>query len=223
MIAVISDVHANLPALEAVLKRIEKLNVKRIFCAGDVVGYYPFPDECVEKIVEKSIECVMGNHDYAVLTGDTRWFNETAAYAIDFTRRIMGRKNFIAGMKQSFEIEIYGKLVGVFHGSPRNPLFEYVFPETRKERLSEMVGGYDALILGHTHIPMHVEAGKKIVVNPGSVGQPRDGDARASFITIDENWRVKNYRVGYKVEKTVEAVGRADLPPELGERLFFGF
>ncbi|MBI4576398.1 MAG: metallophosphoesterase [Planctomycetes bacterium] len=243
-VAVVSDIHSNLEALQAVLADIYKQKIGVVYCLGDVIGYGPQPIECLEIAYDFRFN-LMGNHEEAVLFGAVG-FNPKAKAAIDWTRDQLNgagsdldvkreRWNFIGEMKERYD---EGDLCFV-HGSPREPTREYVFHTDvlDREKVDDIFERFDrACFVGHTHTPgvitddyrfLHPRdigsryaIGKgKCLINTGSVGQPRDGDPRASYITIDDGvveWR----RIEYDVEKTVSAVlDTRELPPYLGLRL----
>ncbi|MEM3030975.1 MAG: metallophosphoesterase family protein [Candidatus Micrarchaeia archaeon] len=229
-VALISDAHANLPALLEVLRKIDALAPDGILCAGDVVGYNPFPNEVVGELRKRKIPCVMGNHDWACLSGDTGWFNPSAAAAIEWTRERLTRENmeWIAKLPKRIEKNLGGLRVLVVHGSPDDELFEYVFQEDAEERAERWLGETDVLVLGHTHVPMGlgVEIGGKerMIVNPGAVGQPRDGNPRASLAVLDtEEFKCEWGRAEYDAGGVRDEIRRQGLPPELGDRLLAGF
>ncbi len=219
-VAVIADIHSNLPALEAVLRDIGDVE---ICCLGDLVGYYPFPDEVVEEIRDRGIRCVMGNHDHAVVTGDVRGFNPYAARAVLWTRKRMRGKNvaYLASLPLSYRNSFY-----MVHGSPRRCLEEYVTMDYPDEVLESffLLAERSILALAHTHVPYVRRLGSRLLFNPGSVGQPRDHDPRAGYAIIDvEKKHVEIRRVRYDVEAVVEAVTREGLPGVLGYRLRDGW
>jgi len=218
LLALISDIHSNLPALKAVFEGIESTGAEEIVCCGDIVGYNSFPSECFLELRKRGIESVMGNHDYAALSGDTKGFNHYAVEAIEWTR-----KNFDTSKLSALptKIERYGALFT--HGSPRS-IFEYIFPDSPRDFLESIIDlKRDFIVLGHTHIPMRIETKKGIYINPGSVGQPRDGDPRSSFAILDtESKKVEFHRVGYDIDETAEHNRRAGLPEYLSERLYHG-
>lgn len=222
-----SDIHSNLEAFQTVLNRMGK--VDKILCLGDFVGYGAKPNEVIELAKHLEMTSVMGNHDYASLTNDASGFNPYAAEAAYYTHRCLSKesKTFLARLPQLAEIEIGGYKFNLVHGSPRDPLNEYIFPGTDEKLLEEFLAstGANVLLLGHTHVPMFVKLKKGVVLNPGGVGQPRDYDPRASYVVFTINNRklsFKNYRVEYAVNKTASEVLAAGLPSILAERLYYG-
>ncbi len=222
-VALLADVHANLPALEVVLRDVGGRGVDTILHAGDIVGYNPYPDEVISRFQTQGIVSILGNHDRAVLSGDTSWFNSVAADAIDWTReRISGEGmaylQRLAARERRF---VGGKPVLMVHGSPRDD-DEYIYEaEVTDELLQDL--GAEILVLGHTHVPFVLRRPSVLVVNPGSVGQPRDGDPRASWALLEtDGLGATLRRVGYPVGKTAEAIRSAGLPEFLAERLSLG-
>lgn len=218
LLAIISDIHSNLPALKAVLEEIDELGTEDIVCCGDIVGYNSFPEGCFSTLKTRGIESVMGNHDYATLTGDTRGFNEHATAAIEWTR-----KNFETSRLSPLPIRMERGLILLTHGSPRS-IFEYVFPDSPVRFLESLMDDKrEFIVLGHTHVPMRIETGRGTYINPGSVGQPRDGDPRSAFATLDtERRKTEFYRVEYDIDETAEHNRRTGLPEFLSERLYLG-
>ncbi len=208
--------HANLPALEAVLDECPR---GRIIHAGDVVGYNPHPGEVIELMREKRIASVMGNHDYAVLTGDTSAFNPVAARAIEWTREVLQEEHLAYLRSLSLELRV-GSICCV-HGSPAEPLWEYVYPGGRLEEHLQRAGAR-MLVLGHTHVPFHLRLPQGEVLNPGSVGQPRDGSPLASFAVVEDG-KVELRRVEYEVGRVARDILRAGLPGVLAQRLYSGW
>jgi predicted phosphodiesterase len=240
-LAILSDIHANLIGFQAVLNAVEHLSVQRIFCLGDIVGYNPWPNECVQIIRERSIACVMGNHDRVaagLLEPDN--FNATARDAIFWTREVLteAHLSFLAKLPDRRAVNNSAILV---HGSPRDP-DEYILTETiARENMTFMRErlGTDIGFFGHTHVPaiygetdgytpiserrLFLKRGSLRLINPGSIGQPRDRDPRASFVVYDdEDMTVEFHRVAYDVHAVHDAIVREGLPPYLGERLFLG-
>ena len=218
-IGLISDVHANVIALQAVLEELKDVEV--ILCAGDIVGYNPFPNETVELLIKHRVKCVRGNYDNAVITGDTQWFNLVATQTIRWTSQNLTRDNlrFLETLPE--HIDLNG--LTVHHGSP-NRLEEFVF-ENNHQRLCQIFDPFDVkiVVFGHTHVPLMERCGNKIILNPGSVGQPRDGDPRASYGIWDtETNEFTMHRVTYDYCKVQEKIKEAGLPQMMADRLKYG-
>ena len=209
--ALISDIHGNLEALEAVLDDIQSQDVQEIYCLGDIIGYGPNPRECIDLVMQHSVVSLLGNHDEGALF-DPNGFNVGAERAIFWTRSQLEtggeasqrerRWDYLAELPRTHRL---GPFLFV-HGSPRNPLSEYIFPEDiynhrKMERLFQLVERY--CFQGHTHVPGVFTEGYqffapeeidheytlgegKMMVNIGSVGQPRDGDNRACYLILDD-------------------------------------
>jgi putative phosphoesterase len=232
-IGVISDVHSNYPALETVLSFLKSKGVDRIVHAGDVVGYNAFPREVISCFMKEGLLSISGNHDRVVAgstdpvyagKSDIARFNSDAACAVLWTQRIVGREelNYISGLKPRERFTAEGRTIAVIHGSPFDD-DRYVYEEEVTQGCIEAAGA-DILILGHTHFPYIKKFEPGIVLNPGSVGQPRDGDPRASCAIIEtESVEASVHRLEYPVEETVNANINAGLPAFLAERLKRGF
>ena len=221
MIAIISDIHGNLPALKAVLDDMSE--VELIICAGDLVGYNPYPNEVIQEVKMRKIVCIRGNHDRAVIYDDYSYMNEYAAVAALWTRRNLSKANmeYLLSLKDNITFDYHGKRIAVHHGAPFDEDF-YIFPEDATEDLLNY-DNPDILILGHTHVPFIKNFGQRYIVNPGSVGQPRDGDPRASYIIADvDNLKFTLRRVKYDIDKVVNRIREENLPIFLGERLYYG-
>jgi len=225
-IAVISDVHANLEALEAVLRRVEGVE---LYCLGDMVDYGADPNEVIDALRERGVRSVVGNHDVAALTGDTSLFNPRAAMSSKWTgsRLTAANKGYLRGLPQEMRLKVEGVEVYFTHGSPDDRLWEYVDPWTH----SDLLGFYlqrarvRLMGLGHTHIPFVWESGDGVVFNPGSVGQPRDGDWRASYASVSldgDNVEVVVNRVEYDYETAASKIRAAGLPQSFADRLGAG-
>ena len=222
-IAVLSDVHSNLPALEAVLKDVDSQRPDQALVAGDLVGYNPWPNEVLGILRERHVTAIRGNHDRAVLSGDTSWFNDLAAAAICWTRIVLtpASVGYLSGLEDRTRARVAEGTVAMYHGSPRND-DEYVMPWAADEALVRMAGA-PFTVLGHTHLPMSLAFPSGLLVNPGSVGQPRDQDPRAAWGLLDTTaCRFDVRRVAYDIGAVVRAIHKAGLPPELGERLEVG-
>ncbi|MFX1518466.1 MAG: metallophosphoesterase family protein [Promethearchaeota archaeon] len=230
-IAIISDIHSNLEALNAVLRDIGE--VTSIYCVGDLVGYGPDPNKVIEILEALGVKAVMGNHDFATIHNAPVGFNEFAAAAIYWSNRTISTENMklLASLPEHLSITYDNLSLHLVHGSPRDPLNEYITPNIPDELLLQFLRQTkaDILIMGHTHLPFYADfkgQGEGIVLNPGSVGQPRDHDPRASYCIIgyeDEKIDVEIKRVDYDIEKVSEKIKRAGLPEFLAERLFHGY
>ena len=254
MIAVFSDVHANREALEAVLSEIMRLSPDRIICLGDIVGYGPDPQWCVETVQRVCDVTLCGNHDSALLSGEKE-FRESARAALEYHRQLLmprgnsssqdsRREDWWKFLKQLRHRHVEDGYLFV-HGSPRNPTHEYLRERDVYWQLTHKLEENFRLVewlafVGHTHRPGVITSdhqflrperieceylampGKKAIVNVGSVGQPRNGDPRACFVTVDGP-QVRHHFVGYDVEKTVAKMQESGmLDPRLFERLRTG-
>ncbi|HVY77032.1 MAG TPA: metallophosphoesterase family protein [Solirubrobacterales bacterium] len=243
-IAAITDIHANLPALEAVLDATEAAGVEELWCLGDVLGYGVEPDACARLVRERCAVCLVGNHDLAVLGAlDIASFSEAAAAAVEWTRGSVA-EDTLAFLR---ELEPQGEREGIalFHASPRDPVWEYVLSGEQAD------AGIDASprpvsLIGHSHVALFFNRpagtggeetrgaqasdgallaldGGEWLLNPGSVGQPRDGDPRAAWLELDtEAGTARFHRVPYDVERAATQIAKAGLPSRLAERLFTG-
>ncbi len=222
MIAVISDIHGNLPALLAVKKDMPP--VEAVLCAGDLVGYYPYPNEVIQEIKMMKAWCIRGNHDRAVLKKGDSNFNSSAKKAIEWTIAHITYDNleYLANLRDNLLLTVHGKRVAIHHGAPFNEDF-YLMPTNLDEELLNYDKA-DVLILGHTHVPVVVDYGDKAIINPGAVGQPRDGNPKASYALIDlKNWRFEIRRVEYNIEEVQRKTIDEGLPESLADRLNYGF
>lgn len=238
-IAVLSDVHGNLPALEAVLAALKPYDA--VWQLGDIVGYGPQPDEVVARLAAEKAVGVRGNHDSAAIGQlDTDAFNDDARIAVEWTaeRIASDTKRWLAELP----LRMIDEPFTLVHGSPRDPTWEYVFSATiARANLSAFETRH--CLVGHTHVPVvfrerktgGVEAsiakpnsrmkldGPRTIVNPGSVGQPRDGDPRAGAMLLDTDKNIVEWRrVEYPVEQTQKLMEDLGLPPRLVARLQFG-
>jgi predicted phosphodiesterase len=225
-LAFISDVHSNLEALEAVLKDIGETEV---YCLGDSVGYGASPNEVVGLLRERGVVCILGNHDYAALSGQVNEFNARAMQALTWTMRTLSEESrlFLAGLPRSHTVTFKDQKVFMTHGSPDDNLWEYVFPATHSDLFGFYLEklGVQAIALGHTHVPFIWVDRQGTVFNPGSVGQPRAGDRRASYALLKVNEvgvAVEHRGVEYDVETAARKIVEAGLPDSLARRLFTG-
>ncbi|MHA1226073.1 MAG: metallophosphoesterase family protein [Candidatus Hodarchaeales archaeon] len=249
-LAVISDIHANLTALDEVLKDIRKNfpDIKEMYCPGDLVGYGPEPRTVIERILkEKKLTVVTkGNHDHAVGGGGRdrsninsyiEKFNPIAQNAIRKHAEILNEdeKAFLYQLPNSrtcIHINYEDIRIAVIHGSPAYPLDEYVLPNSAQQKdLFPFMDLFELsiLILGHTHVPFidkttSKETGREmLMLNPGSVGQPRDEDPRASYAVVDvKNFSAEIVRVQYDIDLVYRKIKELGLPELLGKRLYEG-
>lgn len=251
MIAIISDIHSNIEALQEVLKDIENRGISKIICLGDVVGYGPNPSECVERARNFELT-ILGNHDEGVL-GSAVGFTSVARQALDWTRTEL-KPNWFSSQKKKANWKFLEKLpikheidnILYVHGSPRQPTTEYILRSDCDQilgepsaKITEIFGMLKHLcFVGHTHDPgiiadneykflvpdeinntYEVKESIKLIVNVGSVGQPRDGDPRACYITFDGK-TINYYRVAYDYNSTKEKIFQiTQIDRRFGERL----
>lgn len=223
-IAFISDIHSNQEALQAILRKIKKMKVDKIYSIGDVIGYGGSPNECIELINEKDIPSVLSNHEWAVLHQDTTWFNPVASEAIFWTIDHLDKKHFdwLRRLPEKNVVSVSGYKILLVHGSPRDPIFEYVSEETVDENFVKRLD-FDVIVVGHTHIPFVKKVEGSLVINSGSVGQPRDHNPKASFVVFDpKKFDAKIIRVEYDIKKSADKIIKSGLPPFLAQRLFSG-
>jgi diadenosine tetraphosphatase ApaH/serine/threonine PP2A family protein phosphatase len=243
--AILTDIHSNLAALEAVLAATDEAGVEQRWCLGDVVGYGAQPDECASLAAERCEICLVGNHDLAV-TGeiDTEVFSAAAAAAVEWTQENCepGTIEFLKGLEPGGSCQD----VGLFHASPRDPVWEYVLAVDQAAECMRDQPQRVSLI-GHSHVALYfcdgganggsgepgggqAPAGQTIdvsegrwLLNPGSVGQPRDGDPRAAWLELDtDSWTATYHRVEYDIDLPAGAIREAGLPELLAERLYVG-
>jgi len=226
-VAFISDVHSNLEALEAVLDEVGKL---KVFCAGDIVGYGASPNEVVRLLQDVGATCVVGNHDVASLDGDVGEFNPRAAMAAIWTSQHLSDegKSFLRSLPREARADVGGKSLYMAHGSPDDTMWEYVRPSTHADLFDYYLKKVqaDLIALGHTHLAFQWRSdGGGLVFNPGSVGQPRNGDTRASFAILSVEGgevEVEARQVEYDIEKAARKVLASGLPPSLATQLLSG-
>jgi diadenosine tetraphosphatase ApaH/serine/threonine PP2A family protein phosphatase len=240
-VAVISDVHANWHALEAVLAAVDAESPDELWCLGDLVGYGPRPNPCCATVRERAAVCLAGNHDLGVLGEvDLNEFAPDAVASATWTRDVLtaDSRGYLETLQSS------GRRDGaeLFHASPRDPVWEYVLTIDAVEASFELTEE-PLVLVGHSHVPLaivlehgelggglaregtHVDLGTdaRILLNPGSVGQPRDGDPRAAWLLLDfRSSRAEFRRVAYPVERTQEEIRERGLPDALAERLARG-
>jgi diadenosine tetraphosphatase ApaH/serine/threonine PP2A family protein phosphatase len=239
-IAVISDIHANLHALATVLAEVDRESVDEIWCLGDVVGYGPRPNECCDVIRERTAISLCGNHDLASLgLLDVAEFSGDAAMAACWTSDVLGdeQRAWLGSLSPLARRDG----AELFHASPRDPVWEYVLSE--EVALLSLEATIEPIVLvGHTHVALalaldgdRIDGGlapggitieldeRRFLINPGSVGQPRDGDPRAAWLLIDTSGGTASFRrVPYPVEETQKEMRDAGLPETLAGRLAHG-
>ncbi len=219
-VGLISDVHGNRVALETVLEEMPPID--GLVCAGDVVGYNPWPAECVDELRDRGVPTVMGNHDAAVVEETGFRFNAMAQAGVEHAQERLSdeQRSWLAELP--IERTEYDGRLKLVHGHPDDPdrYTRYTRPHEFSARL---LGEEDVLVLGHTHVQNVERYGDGIVVNPGSVGQPRDGDPRAAYGVVDlEAMDVELHRVEYDIDAVQAAVEEAGLPERIGSRLARG-
>ncbi|MFP3853701.1 MAG: metallophosphoesterase family protein [Anaerolineales bacterium] len=240
---IISDIHANLTALEAVLADAQDHDYEAVWCLGDLVGYGPDPNECVERVRElPDLVCLIGNHDQAALGKiPLERFNQDARSAASWTQRELTEANetYLRSLPSRVDLDQFT----LAHGSPRQPVWEYILdPQTAEANFEAFETHY--CLVGHSHLPLvfHKDGGDgrtdmrsapwdhpldlkpRMILNPGSVGQPRDMDPRAAYALLDTEaltWQA--YRVRYDVEQVQRRMKKADLPERQAIRLGSGW
>ena len=238
---VFSDVHSNFPALQSVL--MDAPDFDEVVCLGDLVGYGPNPNECVDRVRDLALTCIAGNHDWgAIGRADLSIFNREAREALLWTQEMM--TSSVRSFLDILELRVdLTESVLLSHGSPRDPIWEYMVDvATATENFQRF--DFQVGLVGHSHVPTIFEMpsserrarilqreldqpldleGRRLILNPGSVGQPRDGDPRASYAVLDTGAMTWTFhRVEYPVEITQERMRAADLPPRLINRLSVG-
>lgn len=214
---VISDVHGNLPALEAVLDAAK--GVDGTICTGDLAGYFPYVNEVIEIISSlNNCICVMGNHDYVLLNSDESTGSKSADLAINIQRRLISDSNraFLRSLPDKRASTINGRQCFVFHGSPANPL-------TGREPFWQSEIDEGLYCFGHSHSPLVQRIGGSLIINPGSCGFPRDSNPRSSYAVLDTaTWSVSLSRVEYSVEAVAQKCAAIGLPEVFSRSLAAG-
>ncbi|HVF11881.1 MAG TPA: metallophosphoesterase family protein [Actinomycetota bacterium] len=236
LLGFISDVHANLPALEAVLDDVDGQQLDALICLGDLVGYGASPNEVIDLVSDKADVSLAGNHDLAAVGSfDLSLFNLHARASAEWTSKELTSANVSLLSSLRSQREVFG--LSVAHASIKDPVSEYVSnPQVAAENFA--IADFDIAVVGHTHVPAVFAlmgqfvtgeriphgrtdlTGQRSIVNPGSVGQPRDGEPRASWATFDSSTSIFEVRrVEYDVRRAQEAIIRAGLPKFLATRL----
>lgn len=234
VLSFISDIHSNLEALQAVFAdiddEVDDSDDTRTYCLGDIVGYGASPNEVIDLLKDNGVTCISGNHDQAALSGDASSFNPSAAKAALWTFENLshGSQDFLKMLPVDLSFEAGGKRVYLVHGSPDDQLWDYADIQTHAVHFGSYLARTraDFVGMGHTHKPFVWRGPEGTVFNPGSVGQPRDGDRRASYavITMEEpgGAELTHRRVDYDVPKAAQKIRDAGLPDSLADRLFIG-
>jgi predicted phosphodiesterase len=240
-VAVISDIHGNLHALQAVLASVREDSPDVVWCLGDLVGYGPRPNECCALVAERADVCLIGNHDLGVLGRlDLQDFSLDAAAAARWTDSVLEDEH--RAYLESLESQSSQGDVGLYHASARDPVWEYVL--TPLSALGSFAASEARILLvGHSHVALafgladnrletricpggtqlDLSDDGRWILNPGSVGQPRDGDPRAAYFLLDlDEGRADYRRVEYPVERTQDEIRERGLPEALAERLAHG-
>jgi diadenosine tetraphosphatase ApaH/serine/threonine PP2A family protein phosphatase len=240
-VAVISDIHANLHALSAVQNALDRESPDQVWCLGDLVGYGARPNECTTAARELADLCLAGNHDLGVLDEvPLESFADEAAAAALWTRDVLEEeaREYLAGLRPRASMD--EPEVELFHASPDDPVWQYVLDLDAVERAFHLTDA-PLVLVGHSHVPivaqldeeitaLHAPEGTevdlsrgRVLLNPGSIGQPRDGDCRAAYLLLDFEAGTASFRrVDYDVERTQEEIRKAGLPEALAERLGHG-
>jgi predicted phosphodiesterase len=241
--AVISDIHANLEALTAVFNRIRTLQVDETVCLGDIVGYNANPNECIDILRSEKVICVLGNHD-AAASGleEPDHFNPLARRAVLWTREQLTNDNrqYLIDLHRERPVRDFYLFHGSIHDTNRYILYREDVVDNFHE-LAHLRQSPDLGFFGHTHVvavlseqygviatslsheKLFLQRGKRYLINPGSVGQPRDGDPRAAFLVYDDHDREVSFlRVEYDMRRCQEKIISSGLPPQLAERLSWG-
>ncbi len=232
-VAVITDIHGNLPALRAALARIEDLGIEQVYCGGDLVGYGPHPNEVCALIADLRVPTIYGNYDYAIARGEedcgcayiTPHDRELGQRSVDWTLAHTSResKEFMLGLPFDLHFRVGDVDIHLVHGSPRK-VNEYLF-EDKPARLYERLAAAEhdpVLVFGHTHRPWVREYAGVLFVNCGSVGKPKDGDPRGAFAVLRPNAnrvQVSIERVAYDAVSVAAEVREAGLPGEFADKL----
>ncbi|ACV46506.1 MULTISPECIES: metallophosphoesterase family protein [Halomicrobium] len=220
-IGLLSDVHGNRPALDAVLDDLPP--VDELVCVGDVVGYNPWPAECLERVRETCSVVVQGNHDRTVETPERYAHNEMARAGLERARRALDdeQREWLADRPPRTTID--GGRYRLAHSHPDpDQLGTYVRPRQFPE-LRPYLDDHDGIVVGHTHVQHEATVDDRLIVNPGSVGQPRDGDPRAAYAVLDtDDDSVELRRVQYDIDRVISKVEALDRPRRLGIRLLDG-
>jgi predicted phosphodiesterase len=232
-VAVFSDVHANLPALQAVLADIEGAGITDVYCGGDLVGYGPHPDEVCALVAERGIPTIYGNYDHAIARDDhdcgcayiTQHDRDLGQQSVEWTlvNTSPASKDFMRDLPFDLRFSVGDAAVHLVHGSPRK-VNEYLFEDKPLSLYERLAAAEEAqvLVFGHTHKPWHEIRGGVLFANSGSVGKPKDGDPRAGWLELKaapELVEVVMHRIDYPAAAVADEVRAAGLPGEFADKL----
>lgn len=228
-IGLIADIHANLPALEAVLEHCAHQRVDQIFNLGDMVGYGPFPEQSVQRVIDLEDTTIIGNYDVKVLKVSKKWEkwvhskNPLKLLAFQWAKAQLSDQSaeFLRSLPDQRRIRIQGLEILLTHGSPAHA-DESLTPETDESRFASLAGqaGSDVVLCGHSHVPFHLEVAGTHFVNPGSVGRPDDGNPCASYAVLiieAQAISVQLHRIPYDIDRTLAAISQLKLPPSFAD------
>jgi len=241
--AILADIHSNLAAFQAVLQDLERRGgVEEIWCLGDIVGYGPDPTECIKLLRQHRHLCIAGNHDWSAIGKiDTTDFNPDAAAASHWTARQLSPEDI--DYLHNLPLILVRDDFTLAHGSPREPIWEYIL-STESAKANFAYFDTRFCIVGHSHVPLIFELDQndfcrlrqlpselllgqeknRLIINFGGVGQPRDGDPRASYAIFDNSEGIiYHYRIEYDISLTQGKMTKAGLPPRLAARLSYGW
>ena len=230
--AIVSDIHSNFTALEAVLADIDRRGITKIYCLGDIVGYGPEPTKCLDLVIQRGMISIMGNHDHAVFYEPTN-FNTGAERATYWTRQCLedepdpAKRNRRWSFLGRLPVRLALDSILMAHGSPRRPVSEYIFPDDIYTNTGKIAANFERIkhlcFVGHTHVPgifledpdfygideldsvYTILESERAIINVGSVGQPRDQDVRACYVVVHDD-KVEFVRVEYDIESTAQLI-----------------
>ncbi len=219
-LGILSDIHANPYALEAALSFMKKERVDKVICDGDIVGYSPLVNETFEILRNEKIECVLGNHDFYVLNECPSNRNDIVKECINKTKKIIREENivYLKSLRKKRLIYFGDIIVKMVHGSPFNELEEYIYPDKEIETEKYCLDSEDFLVLGHTHHQMLKKSLSTnfFIVNPGSIGQPRDAKGMACFAIFNmEQREIRLEKLQYETKGILRALEKERWPPIL--------
>ena len=216
LIGIISDIHSNIYGLKAVLIKLQKTDI--IICAGDITGYYTFVNEVFAELQNKQVQFIKGNFDNFLFTDYSK--NKIIQESVNYTKNVITPENLelLKNTKTKLSLKIDSKQIKIFHGSPWK-IDEYINPDYKNFKKFKSINA-DLIILGHTHKPMIKKINQTIIVNPGSCGQPRDYDGRASCAIYDtKTCEAKIFRIKYDYSPIIKAIASHNLDPKLIDNL----